>query len=77
MSSVNASTGFSNFQIRLSHSPHLIPPIVPTMVTDIHSNTTEASHTQDLITTIEMDIAEARDNLIQVKVFQTHYTNQN
>src|SRR5882762_8116442 len=29
MNSMNASTRFSNFQMRLSRSPRLIPPIVP------------------------------------------------
>jgi hypothetical protein len=33
MNFVNASTGFSNFQIHLGHSPCLIPLIVPTTVT--------------------------------------------
>ena len=35
MNSVNASTGFSNFQIHLGRSPCLIPPIVPTTITDV------------------------------------------
>ena len=33
MNSVNASTGFSNFQIRMGRSPHLIPPLVPNSLT--------------------------------------------
>src|SRR6202021_1080017 len=42
MNSVNASTGFSNFQIRLGRSPRVIPPIVPTTITDTRSNADEA-----------------------------------
>jgi hypothetical protein len=76
MNSVNASTGFSNFQIRLGHSPHLIPPIVPTTIVVPCSDTAESLRAQDLITKLETDVAEARDNLIQAKVFQTYYANQ-
>jgi hypothetical protein len=47
------------------------------MITDTRSNAAETVHAQDLIKTIEMDVAEAKDNLIQAKVFQTHYTNLN
>jgi len=77
MNSVNASTGFSNFQIRLGRSPRLIPPIVPTTITDTRSNADEAIRARDLIKNIETDVAEAKDNLIQAKVFQTHYANLN
>jgi hypothetical protein len=38
MNSVNASTGFSNFQIRLGRSPRLIPPLVPNTLTPPSSN---------------------------------------
>jgi len=75
MNSVNASTGFSNFQIRLGRSPRLIPPIVPTTIADTRSDAAEAVRAQELIKPIEMDVAEAKDNLIQAKVFQTHYAN--
>ena len=71
MNSVNTSTGFSNFPIRLSHSPRLILPIVPTTITDIQTTTPEATHARDLIKTIETDVSEAKDNLLQAKVFQT------
>src|ERR1700683_2226576 len=77
MNSINASTGFLNFQIRLGRSPRLIPPIVPTTITDPRSNACETGRTQELIKTIKRDVAEAKDNLIQVKVFQTHYANLN
>ena len=31
---------------------------------------------QDLITSIKTDVAEAKDNLLQAKIFQTYYANQ-
>jgi hypothetical protein len=43
MNSVNASTGFSNFQLHLEQSPRLIPPIVPAeLPEDLHSAATRA-----------------------------------
>ena len=77
MNSVNASTGFSNFQIRLGHSPRLIPPLVPQTSHPTLSDTEEALHARDLIVQIHTDVVEAKDNLLQAKVFQTHYANFN
>jgi len=77
MNSVNASTGFSNFQIRLGRSPRLIPPLVPQPSQSTPSDTEEALRAQDLIVQIHTDVAEAKDNLFQAKVFQTHYANLN
>ena len=77
MNSINASTGFSNFQIRLSHSPQLIPPIVPQSVSPPTSIAEETLRTKNLITQLESDVNEAKDNLLQAKIFQSHYANQN
>jgi len=77
MNSVNASTGFSNFQIHLSLSPRLIPPIVPASLVSPVSNNSDAMHAKEVIKMIQTDVTEAKDNLIQAKVFQTFYANQN
>jgi hypothetical protein len=77
MNSVNASTGFSNFQIRLGRSPRLIPPIVPAALIPPTSNEDQALKAQQLISQIETDVAEAKDNLLQAKVVQAHYANMN
>src|ERR1700683_103710 len=50
MNSVNASTGFSNFQLHLGRSPHLIPPIVPSELPD--DLRLAAVRTKELITQI-------------------------
>jgi len=68
MNSVNASIGFSNFQIRLGRSPRLIPPLVPGTIEGPVSNEMDAMHVQKLIENIEIDMAEAKDNLFQVKI---------
>jgi hypothetical protein len=73
----NASTGFSNFQIHLGHSPHLIPPIVPKTLAETASISDETKRAQALITQLQNNVNEAKDNLLQVKVFQTHYANLN
>jgi hypothetical protein len=76
MNSVNASVGFSNFQIRLGRSPHLIPPIVPPNIETPTSNDKDILRAKDLIDNLNIDIAEAKDNLLEAKIFQAHYTNQ-
>ena len=76
MNSVNASMGFFNFQIRLRRSPWLIPPIVPATLTPCVDNDTN-QNVLKMISQIETDVAEAKDNLLQAKVFQSHYANLN
>jgi len=77
MNSVNASTGFLRFQIRLGCSPRLIPPLVPTTLTPPATEQEETIRARDLITRLNDDVAEAKDNLTQAKVFQTHFANKN
>ena len=76
MNSVNASTGFSNFHIRLGRSPHLIPPLVPNSLAPVTTQTDEAQHAWKLIVDLQTDVDEAKDNLLQAKIFQTLYANQ-
>jgi hypothetical protein len=77
MNSVNASTGFSNFQIRLGRSPRLIPPIVPASLISPVLNDSDAMRAKGVIEKLQTDVAEAKDNLFQAKVSQTFYANQN
>jgi hypothetical protein len=72
---VNASIGFSGFQLHLSRSLHLIPPMVPTNLPD---NLQSAAPTaEDVVSQIRTDVMEAQDNLLQAKIFQEHYANSN
>ena len=75
MNSVNASTGFSNFQLRLGRSPRIIPPIIPESLMEPISASSESIRAQIVIDQLQTDVAEAKDNLLQAKVFQTHYAN--
>jgi hypothetical protein len=76
MNSVNASTGFSNFQIHLGRSPCLIPPLVPDSLTPITTQPDETQHARKLIVNLQTDVNEAKDNLMQMKIFQSFYANQ-
>ncbi|GBE82212.1 hypothetical protein SCP_0405950 [Sparassis crispa] len=73
MNSVNTSTGFSNFQLRLSRSPRLIPPLVPDHL-ELPSNHADFD-TLQLISQLQSDVDEAKDNMLQAKIHQTHFAN--
>ena len=71
MNVVNASTGYSGFQLHLGQSPCIIPPIVPSVLSpDLHLAGPVA---ETVITQLQNDIANAKDNLLLVKVAQAHY----
>ena len=71
MNTINFSTGYSGFQLRLGQSPHVIPPIVPTSLPD---NLCSAGSTaESIINQLTNDIADAKDNLIQAKAIQATY----
>ena len=74
MNLVNASTGFSNFQLHIGHAPHVILPIIPSdLLPTLHSVN---SHVEEVISHVNLDISEAWDNLIPAKAFQAHYVNK-
>jgi hypothetical protein len=60
MNSVNASTDFSPFQLRLGRSPRRIPPLIPLEHVPNGVEKTAA----DIVSQIELDVAEAKDNLL-------------
>ena len=69
---VNASTGFSGFQLKTGQSPHIIPPLAP-----LYTNaTTEQITAHDIITRIALDVQEAQDNLLTAKIRQAYYANE-
>jgi hypothetical protein len=47
------------------------------MISPATSTADETLRAKDLITRLETDVNEAKDNLLQAKIFQTHYANQN
>jgi hypothetical protein len=76
MNSVNTSTGYSGFQLRLGRSPRLIPPIVPDRLPAALTTTEEAQQAEAILKKIELDVKDAQDNLFQAKTYQAFYANQ-
>jgi len=73
MNTVNKSTGFTPFQLRMGRSPRVIPPLIPAKssatVADI-----DAWH---IIQKLELDVFEAQDNLLRAKLSQSVQANKN
>lgn len=72
MSTVNAATGYSPFQLRFGFSPRLIPPLLG-MPPD---STPEQLNAFDIIRNMELITADAQDNLTAAKIDQAHYANR-
>jgi hypothetical protein len=72
MNTVNASTGFSGFQLKTGRSPRIIPPIVPLAENVIAEQTTA----HEIITRVTLDVQEAQDNLLAAKICQAYHANE-
>jgi hypothetical protein len=72
MNTVNASTGFSGFQLKTGWSPHIIPPIAPLPT----NATAEQTTAHDIITRVTLDVQEAQDNLTAAKIHQAYHANE-
>jgi len=75
MNTVNISTGFSPFQLRMGHSPRIIPPLVSNETNSDRSDD-EALAAEDLICRIALDVDEAKDNLLAAKISQATFANK-
>ena len=71
MNTINASTGYSGFQLHLGRSPHIIPPIVPSRLSPKLRSARPAAET--VIAQLQNDVADAKDNLLLAKVAQAHH----
>jgi hypothetical protein len=71
MNTVNASTGFSGFQLKTGKSLRIIPLIAP-----LPRNAAEQTTTHDIIMRITLDMQEAQDNLTAAKIRQAYHTNE-
>jgi Chromo (CHRromatin Organisation MOdifier) domain len=72
MSTVNKSTGFSPFQLRLGRQPRLIPPLI---ATSLPEDATDRSATA-FMQKIHLDTLEAKDNLTRAKLSQAVQSNR-
>ena len=73
MNTVNKSTGFTPFQLRMGRSPQLIPPLVPLPP----NATTEDISAHAIINKLHEDVSEAQDNLLHAKITQAFESNKN
>jgi RNase H-like domain found in reverse transcriptase/Reverse transcriptase (RNA-dependent DNA polymerase)/Integrase zinc binding domain len=72
MNTVNASTGFSGFQLKTGRSPRIIPPLIPLSP----DATPEQTTAHEIITRITLDVKEAQDNLLAAKIRQAYHANE-
>lgn len=72
MNTVNKSTGFTPFQLRMGRSPRLIPPLLPLP----RNATTEDISAHDIIQGLQIDVLEAQDNLLHAKISQSVESNK-
>jgi Chromo (CHRromatin Organisation MOdifier) domain len=72
---VNASTGFSGFQLHLGHSPCVIPPMIPEMLPEELQDAGVTA--MSLIEQLQDNVTQARDNLLLAKITQSHHASAN
>lgn len=75
MNTVNPSSRFSGFQLKLRCSPRVIPPPVPADLPKDLKGTPEAAVAMAVVSQVVTDVAEAKDNLLATKVVQAHSAN--
>jgi hypothetical protein len=77
MNTINASTGFTPFQLRMGRSPRLIPPLVPSLLNELTlSAPEETERAVALLDRINLDFLESKDNLEQAKILQAYFANK-
>jgi hypothetical protein len=73
MNTINASTGFSPFQLHIGHSPCTLPPLIPATAPP---ENIEEDRTRTLLSQLNNHIMEAQDNLLAVKAAQATNINK-
>ena len=71
MNTVNASTGFTPFQLRFGKSARMLPPIVPPIEGEVEETTA-----QEIISSMRPTLFEAQDNLLEAKISQAFQANK-
>ena len=73
MNTINKSTGFLPFQLRMGRSPRVIPLLIEQ---ENHDTMPEAERTYELIKKLEQISMEAQDNLLRAKISQAAQANK-
>jgi hypothetical protein len=76
MNTVNTSTDYTPFQLRFGCSPWIIPPIVLVSLADLAPSPTDAATAQRVISQLETDVNNVKDNLPEAKFSQAYYENK-
>ncbi len=77
MNSLNASTGFSGFQLLMGRSPRLIPPLLDSNIQHVADELPDGARlAADIIRQLDTDVLEAQDNLLAAKVAQMQAANR-
>lgn len=74
MNTLNASTGYSGFQLKMGCSPCIVLPLIPAALAP--GCPQEDINAACVIDKLLDDTAEAKDNLLQAKVAQASYANK-
>ena len=74
LNTVNASMGFLGFQLKIGHSPRLVPPVLNLLPMEL-SGTKEAVNAALLIEEIAVNVQDAKDALAAAKISQAYYAN--
>ncbi|RDB24931.1 hypothetical protein Hypma_007676 [Hypsizygus marmoreus] len=72
MNTVNASTGFTPFQLKSNFSPRLIPSLINREPSSLPTNVDVLRMVQEM----EINLMEAKDNLLTAKISQAHHANK-
>ena len=75
MNTVNSSTGYTPFYLRMGHTPRLIPPLVPTNPLPRGEGPELAQEAKDCLQRLTVGIKDAQDALFEHKTRQAHYAN--
>ncbi|TFK79406.1 hypothetical protein K466DRAFT_466545, partial [Polyporus arcularius HHB13444] len=77
MNFLNASTGYTPFQLRLGLEPRIIPPLLTASADEMAQNfQDDGERARTLIERLETDTMEAQDNLTLAKTTQTMAANE-
>ncbi|KAI0026318.1 hypothetical protein K488DRAFT_66987 [Vararia minispora EC-137] len=76
MNTVNASTGFSPFQLHIGRSPRLIPSLLSRSPSPLQDLGLDAVQAERFLCAFKDDTCTAADNLLAAKVDQAEFMNR-
>ncbi|EJF55693.1 hypothetical protein DICSQDRAFT_24568, partial [Dichomitus squalens LYAD-421 SS1] len=77
MSAINASTGFSRFQLHIGRQPRILPPILSADAQSVALDAPDETRlAENILSSIETDVFEAQDNLLAAKLAQITAANR-